>query len=160
MILNLERMTLGVDFQKGEISSLIICGRERLSAPSPLFKLRLRGCDGNALVIDSRDAHVCEEKEDGAVYTDFSAAEISVRVYLSNEDGEAAWRITITPQDSRYFAEWVDFPTISLSKLEANSVCKNGGKVLFPYNEGVLISDIERRENMWMKHTDAEGSKR
>ena len=142
MKLNLKDLTLSVNFQIGAITSLVICQRERLAARVPLFRARLRDEDGSAVMITAYDANTCVETEDGALYDGFSLADVSVRVTLRNEDGEAAWRIAITPKSNRYFVEWVEFPPITLPTLKENNRDGNGGEILFPYNEGVLVSDI------------------
>ncbi len=156
MILELKELTLTVDFQKGCISSLIIRGRERLAAPEPLFAVRLRDKAGKLFLLTSYDARLCAEQKDGALYSDFPLADISVRICLNDENGEAAWRISVTPQNDSYFVEWVDFPKINLPKLVVNNTDGNGGRILFPYNEGVLVSDLDLRERTRFTHVDAE----
>ena len=142
MTLNLKALTISVDFQIGEITSLIICERERLAAHLPLFRIRLRDKDGSSLMVTAYDANRCVETDDGALYDDFSLTDISVHVTLMNENGEAAWRIAVTPKSDRYFVEWVEFPPIVLPALQENNHDGTGGQILFPYNEGVLVSDI------------------
>lgn len=142
MTLNLRSFTLSVDFQEGAITSLIIGERERLSARLPLFRIRLRDKSGDSVTVSAYDANTCVETENGALYDGFLPAEISVRVTLMNEDGEAAWRVAVFPKNDRYFVEWVEFPPIALPALEKNNSAKDGGKILYPYNEGVLVSDI------------------
>ncbi len=156
MILHLKDFTLSVDFQKGSVVSLAIRGRERLAAYAPLFRIRLRDGAGNTCLLLPDDARLCTEQEDGAIYSDFSTADVAVRVRLSDENGEAAWRIAVTPEDARYFVEWVDFPPVTLPRLAASDDGGRGGRILFPYNEGVLIDDADLREGMWLRHADAE----
>ena len=150
MTINLNNLSLAVDFKNGNITSLTLNNKERLKALSSLFSLRLRDKEGSPSILTAYDAKTCTETADGAVYSDFPCADISVCVKLTDENGEAAWRICVTPNDSNYFVEWVDFPTITLPELQ------NEAKVLFPYNEGVLISDTKIRDNMWLHHNDAE----
>ena len=151
-----KNLSLVVDFAAGCITSLIVRGQERLVAKAPLFTIRLRDRAGEAKILSIADAKKCTETKTGALYTDFSGANLSVEVFLTEEQGEAAWRISATPGNDGYFVEWVDFPPITLPKLAENNPQGTGGKILFPYNEGVLISDIDLREGMWMQHTDAE----
>ena len=156
MILNFKNLSLSIDYEKGFLSSLKTGGVERLVAPSPLFKVRLRDAEGNAVITDSTEAKLCTPTADGAIYGDFSSADISVRASITDENGEAAWRISVTPNDSNYFVEWVDFPSVILPALEKNNTEGNGGRILYPYNEGVIISDISSREESFIHYEDPE----
>ncbi|MBR3715928.1 MAG: hypothetical protein IKM18_08480 [Clostridia bacterium] len=146
MKLNLNDFSLSIDFKIGAITSLRIRDCERLAAQLPLFRIRLRDENGGTVIVTAFDANSCEETDEGALYDDFSSADISAYVTLTDENGEAAWRIAVTPKSDRYFVEWVEFPLITLPPLEANNRNGNGGKILFPYNEGVLVSDIRLRK--------------
>ena len=156
MILNLKKLFLQIDFQKGTISSLRVNGVERIAASSPLFRLRLRDVEGNALVLSVNDARTCIEEPNGALYKDFAAANISVRVYLTEENGEAAWRISAKPSDGRYFFEWVELAPVTLPALTDDNSNGNGGRVLFPYNEGVLISSTEDHDKWFSWYGESE----
>lgn len=156
MVLKFKEFVLSVDFQKGEIASLMIRGSERLGASSPLFCFCLRDREGKAYQFTAYDARACTKTGEGAIYTDFPVNDVAVHVYLREEGQEAAWRIAVTSVSANYFVEWVDVPLITLPKLEENNTCKNGGSILFPYNEGALVSDIRCRERSWFHHSDAE----
>ena len=54
--LNLENMSLSVDFQRAEISSLTIDGVERIAAKAPLFRFNLRMYDGSLMSYTAYDA--------------------------------------------------------------------------------------------------------
>ena len=157
MVVNFNKISFLVDFGNGEIASLNIGGKERLAYKSPLFRVCLRKSTAENIIVTAYDAASCIEIEDGAIYTDFSGVALSVRVCFANENGEAAWRIAVIPSSDVCFVEWVDFLPITLPKLVANNEEGNGGRILFPYNEGVLVSDIDTREvdNAWLKHEDA-----
>ena len=154
--LNLNDICLSVDFEGGQITSLCMKGMERIAAPTDLFGLRLRDREGKAVLCSVHDARCCTATEDGAIYTKFPEAVESVRVRLTDENGEAAWRIEVTPVSDDYFVEWVDLAPVTLPALEANNPDGTGGKVLFPYDEGVLVRDANIREETWSRHCDAE----
>ena len=152
--LNLPRMTLSVDFPAGRITSLLLGGREHLFAPSPLFRLRLRNKAGEATLLDAYGAHTCRVLSDGASYTDFALhPHLSVRVYLTEEKGEAAWRVAVEPGDDEHLVEWIDFPLAILPPLKENG---GEGEILFPYNEGAMISDAYCREEIALRYTEPE----
>lgn len=149
----LHNLAISVDFLAGHISSVIVNGIERLAHPSPLFRLRLRDHNGRAICFDTYDAHTCHPTEDGAIYTNFKRSDtelcldsLSVRVFLADENGEAAWRVSVDPSTEDYFVEWIDFPMVTLPHLSENNPLGTGGEILHPYNEGALISDWSARE--------------
>ena len=161
--LHLSHMTLSVDFENARVASLILGGRERLHAPSPLFRLRLRDRAGNTTILTPSHAASCRETEDGALYSDFRHGEtgepypwLSVQVFLTNENGNAAWRVSVCVDSNDYFAEWIDFPLVNLPALSENNQVGDGGRILLPYNEGVLISDAETRQMTDFRHWDPE----
>ena len=48
--------SLSVSFEKGEVSSLILGGREMLQAKTPLFRLRMMDEKGESIVYTAYDA--------------------------------------------------------------------------------------------------------
>ena len=157
MTLSLKNAMLSVDFEAAEVVSLCVDGKERVSGRCPLFRLRLRDRAGEAYVLAAYDAKKVVLTEDGAVYSDFSESVpfgLSVRIFLREVCGEAEWRIAVTPADDSAFVEWVDFPLVSLTKLEAQD--SKGGKILLPYNEGALISDWDLRQDSSFAYREPE----
>ena len=149
MNMNFNGFSMNVDFLSGEISSLVLSGKERIFAKTELFTVRLRDRAGKEYIVGAHDAKNVKLTEDGAVYGGFPEALGAARVHLSNEGGNAAWRIELEPE-SEYFTEWVDFPPITLPALRDNNTEGNGGRILFPYNEGALISDMDFREESFL----------
>lgn len=154
--LQFSDMTLTVDFERGSISSLLLGGSERVCNACALFSLRVRDTAGNATVYSAYDATKCTLTEDGAVYSGFALQGLRVQVYLQEKEGNAAWRVAVRGLDKEHFAEWVDFPLVSLPALKDNNAAGNGGKILLPYNEGVLISDNDHREMTDFRHWEPE----
>lgn len=144
--------SLTVDFEKGEVSSLLLGGKEMLQARTPLYRLRLMDEKGESTVYTSYDAKKVTETDDGAFYTGFPE-DIAVRVFaLNDEKTLVKWRIEVKNNTSK-LVEWVEFPNIVLKPL-----LKNGGegKVLFPYNEGALVDDLDLREASPFPYREAE----
>ena len=71
MVLKLNGFSVAVDFEKGEISSLVIAGKERLAGREPLFRFRLRDREGQMVELTALDAANCKQTEDGAIYSGF-----------------------------------------------------------------------------------------
>ena len=147
---------MAVDFERGCICSLKTNGKERVFAKTPLFKLRLRKKDGSVLhfvAFDAKNVKVCGGV---AVYSGFECAEnVSVKVELKDEKDEARWYIGIDSTGDMC-AEWVDFPNICIPPLKENTESGDGSEILFPYNEGAIVSDIRCREESPFPHRDPE----
>lgn len=145
MQLNTDKLSLTADLAKGAITSLRINGKERIGEASALFRVQLCDGSGTRILYSSLDASICKETESGAVYSGFGETDVHVQVFLRENNGELIWKIKVTPATDAYFVEWVEFPSITLPKLIDNNPA-SGGKILFPYNEGALVSDIDCRE--------------
>ena len=156
--LTLKKMTLEVDFQSGNVVSLIIDGKERIAEKVPLFKVGLRSADGEQQVLSAYGAHQCKVCDGMAVYSDFGMpdGDISVSVALKDNDGEAEWCVSVAPSNDSMLVEWVEFPTVNLPALKDNNHLGNGGEILFPFNEGGIVSDLECREDRAFGHSDPE----
>lgn len=155
MKLLLNGMTLTADFSAGHVDSLIIAGKERIASKIPLFGVGLRDTEGTLTRTDAYRAKECTLLENGAVYENFDGFDgLKVRVFLENNGGEADWRISVDPGCADKLVEWVDFPLVNLPLLKENTA--DGGSVLFPYNEGALVSDVNLRESSHFRHREAE----
>ena len=154
--LHLSNMTLGVDFARGQVASLVLNGVERVASPTALFKLRLRDLSGNATEYTAYDAAAYALTEDGAVYSDFATKGLCVQISLSEKKGGAAWRAEVRGLSLEYVVEWLDFPLVNLPALKENNAQGNGGTILYPYNEGALISNNDHRNRTDFRHWEPE----
>ena len=154
--LQFYNMTLTVDFSAGHLTSLRIGGKERVCAPTALWRLRLRDLDGNATVYSAYDATAITPTEDGAIYAGFALAGLCVQVHLAEKQGSAAWRAEVRGLDQGHVVEWLDFPLVSLPALKENNREGNGGTILYPYNEGALISNNDHRNMTDFRHWEPE----
>ncbi|MBQ3507632.1 MAG: hypothetical protein IJA91_03695 [Clostridia bacterium] len=157
-VYTLNNMTLTVDFLAGHISSLILNGKERIASTTPLFRLRLRDRDGQTVHYSVLDAATCQETQTGAIYTNFPAPHegLTVQIFLAEEEGGAAWRMSVNPENRDVFVEWVDFPRLTLPALVEENTDGNGGEILLPYNEGVLVSNNTTRAGTDFRFWDPE----
>ena len=141
--LNCQRLTLSVDFAAGEITSLCLDGKERMARRQPLFTIRLRDRAGETILLNTYDARQCRILDDGAEYSDFDCREetraLTVRVFLTQRADEAEWRILVRVGTDALAVEWVDFLQITLPHLIGSAQGRDGGRLLYPYNEGVLV---------------------
>lgn len=152
MNLNLKTMMLSVDFEKGHIESLKILDKERLGAKMPLFKLRLRNRERTVTELSSYDAKKVTLTDCGAEYSAFDNFDVRVNARLRDVAGEAEWYVSVIPGNDDILVESVDFPLVNMPKLRENN--EGGGEILFPMNEGVIISDNNKRAKGWFKHKE------
>ena len=143
----LDNMTLSVDFAAGHITSLIINGVERVAAATPLFRLRLRDEAGQAHHYTAYDASLRTPTDHGGIFTGFPAPfeDLTVTVSLTDPASGIDWCISVAPNTDKAFAEWVDFPRVTLPDLKRENP-EAGGEILLPYNEGILVSSHAERD--------------
>lgn len=140
---------LQVDWHSGTICSLIYGGRELIAERLPLFTLGV--CDGNGRsdLIASDTATEVISQPFGALYRGLPNG-MEVLVEIKSDERGLDWNLRVR-NTSNLLLEWVDFPTVCVPPL-----LKNGGigTMLYPYNEGVLVEDAERRERSWFPSSD------
>lgn len=131
---------LVIDENAGAISSLKIKSIERCVANVPVFVMRLRTLSGECICVDSTEAQGVMCEKDTIIYTGFGEELPSLCVAISITAGnEIAWRVRVSDIPSTLALEWVEMPKICMPRLIDND--RRGGRLLFPYNEGMLITD-------------------
>ncbi len=133
-------LELTINKDKGVIASFKLGGKELLQGTCPIFVVRLRDIGGEPHYIDSCKATRVEIINGEIVYSDFGGdfSSVFVKIKLESTDG-IDWYIEIGGTSEGYALEWVELPKICLPKLKDND--PNGGKILFPYNEGIIVTD-------------------
>lgn len=137
----LGRGRVVVDFKNATVTALEYKGHNILATPAPLFTIGLRSRDGALMLIQATDACQCIASNAAAAYSCFPTVNLCVTVRLWNDDRSLLWQVEVENR-SDMLIEWVDFPTVDLKPLK-----KNGGigEILFPYNEGALVDDLNKR---------------
>lgn len=146
IILEKENFTLKIDVNAGKI---IFFGKENnllSDIQPPLFRLQYRNENGTAQEITAFDAakkRVLSEIGDTIElqFSEFKDGEFSVKVIIRADESMTYWKIETDVVNKQL--EWVEFPSIAVKDTFLGA----GGesKILLPYNEGVLIDDIDLR---------------
>ena len=136
----LKNGSIAIDYEQGCIASLLDGDIELCSDKTALFTLGLRREDGSELHINAQEAGCCREDDGAAVYDGFSV-DIQVGVTLETCEDRMVWGIAVE-NHSDLLVEWVEFPGVCLPKLKNNGGI---GQMLFPFNEGALVDDAQRR---------------
>ena len=134
-----------VDLQKASVTAIEYAGHNILAAPAPLFSVGMRSRDGKLTAHHAFTATKVTTGDGCATYSGFEAADVSVTIRLCNENDALLWTIEVENRTDA-LVEWVDFPTVDLLPFK-----KNGGvgELLFPYNEGAIIDDMNKRPS-WL----------
>lgn len=132
------------DAEHGEVISLADGEREYIAARLPIFRAAFLDACGKRLTEDassmkpiacSQSGNVISASYEGALCTATVTAELC--------DG-ILWGITVSPR-SDLTAEWVNYPQIAVS----DKLSRDGSRILWGFNEGVLIDDIDERERIF-----------
>lgn len=148
MALNLKRIDL--DFNEAGNISLLQCDGVDFAAAEPvegagLFIIQLRDFIGNPLRINRSDFSDATVRKlyDGFEITYSGCRKLRgtiVKVWITLNETEIRWRISISLENSVCRCEWVDFPRIRLRRSEEECF-------LLPFAEGTLIDRLDQREN-------------
>ena len=148
--LSAKKIDLAIDEKCGAVESLKILGNEALADKLSLFTMRFRNLNGGAICAESFDAKSVILGEGVAEFSRFGGVldGVCVKVYFCSTGEEIRWGAEVGGIPSEYALEYIEMPRICLPKLIDNN--ENGGKILFPYDEGILITDetlLPRYEN-------------
>ena len=129
-----------IDKENGVISDIKIGNHAFSSLDAPIFVIRLRDKDGSTYYVDSTKATIKDAQDGALIYSGFGDDfDLLCSKVISSGGEKISWEIEITSVPENYAIEWVEFPKICLPKLIDND--PNGGKILFPYDEGILLTN-------------------
>ena len=135
-----ENIFLTIDDELKTVSSLKIGEKELCADTCPIFVIRFRNKDGDCFCIDSTKAAIASFTGTTVSYSGFGNEFDSVSVKVTiDADNAISWQAQIADVPCEYAVEWIELPKVCLPRLIDNN--ENGGKILFPYNEGMLVSD-------------------
>ncbi len=150
-VLSAKNISIAIDEVRGVISSFALGQGHVCIGESPIFVIRLRDRMGGCHYVRSSDASNVLLDDNDIVFDGFGDTLGSICARVSVEADESIeWKISISGMPSEYVIEWVEFPKIRLPRLVDNE--KAGGRILFPYNEGMIVTDetlLPRYEIEW-----------
>jgi len=128
------------DTKTASFSSVAVNGCELLQSPCPLFTVSFIQKNGERTQYDACDASAVSFENNELIF-EFGNENFTVHVSGFGEQDDG-FRISVSELPNKCL-EWVDFPRMILKPL-----CDNGGigKMVLPYNEGVLVTDDCVRE--------------
>ncbi len=135
-----KNIELIIEEEKGVITSLKIGERSVIQGEIELFTARFRNVAGACHYVNATEAKSVTIMGNDIIYCDFSGdfSQLCIKVRVIAEDG-ICWQIDVDGVTPAYALEWVEFPKVRLPRLKDNDI--NGGTILFPYNEGMLVTN-------------------
>lgn len=139
-----DKISLIFDDEKAQIKSLKSDGMEYVFAPMPVFDVSLRDKNGAQVIVSSDEMEpvLCENMSEGfkALYKN-NLISVEIAVVVNNCIN---WGISLSVNDANYVSEWVNYPKITVENDLSPE--KDGSKILWGFNEGVIVDDISVRE--------------
>lgn len=131
---------------KGKIISLRHGSAEYISAPTAVLEMSLRTPGGDSVKFSS-DGLSCigVRKSEGAFFVTYKNDVIKAVIGAEISD-EIVWTLKIEVA-SEYTAEWANYPCIAVPNTLSKE--KGGHKLIWGYNEGVLLDNLEDRERTY-----------
>lgn len=140
-----------INYEKGCIDAIKVCGNTLVQGSVPFFAVKLRTRKGASRVIDASACRFIGEKEGGFAY---AHAEMDVQVFVCEQEDGLNWRISVKNK-TEDLLEWVELASFGVNeklKEEEGGV----GEIVYPFNEGCLVSDMKKRENYPFRYIEPE----
>jgi len=145
-----KNLSVSFDIEKNVISSLKLVNKERLVYSLPIFSISFINKNGENLIFNSTN-FLSKTTNFGFEFSlnNDVFKNIVVQLTINNKDEDIFLRFSIKNVPIEYAIEYIETPNFCLPDLKSN-----GNKILWPYNEGVLVEDISLKENSNYKYTE------
>lgn len=157
IIIKNQLYSLSLSEDNSRLNSLIFRGNNLLSEVQPsLFAARFIDENGEMVKYSADDCHSVKVKEiDGGYaieYSGFDKGDMRFEIKIMyDETPFIRFRARV---ESALQLEWIEFPRVSVPDTFAD---KSGSrKILWPYNEGVIVDNITEREGEMFRHREPE----
>lgn len=146
MILNNQNLILKFDKNHGRIQSLYDGKREFVGEEIPIFEVALRDKFGEQIRVTSEEMNLTRADEKQNSFECLYELDILQIKIICNIDEFLNFGIQIKTVDE-YVCEWVNYPQI----VVPDDLSDNGGlsKILWGFNEGVLVDNLKYRESVF-----------
>lgn len=138
----INNCVISFDELLGSIISIKKNQKEYIFSSLPIFSIKLRKHNNSSYIISSFDLSFKKRNRNTFIYEN-SRLIVKLSIYKINSG--LSFKISVKNLTSDVI-EWVELPSFGLKpKLQDE---ENGeGSVLFPYNEGCLVTNLKRRNN-------------
>ncbi|MGN0843813.1 MAG: DUF6259 domain-containing protein [Kiritimatiellia bacterium] len=140
-----------IDFKNSAVKSLLFQGTELICGEAPLFSLKLRDASGAHRILSARSFAFLSFKNGKAKYS-HPEADVTLRLKKCSRAGLSI-RMDVKNK-TKDLLEWVQPFCFALpGKLKDEG---GTGEIVFPYNEGCLVTDLGKRNESWLRYAEPE----
>lgn len=135
-----DKNQIVIDFEKGSIQDVIFRGSSIVKGETPFFSVKIRDRRGKSRIITAFD---CQFQAFDGVQAKYLHAELEAIVSITAKEDGLLWRISVENKTSDLL-EWVELASFGVAEKlrdEQGGV----GKIVYPYNEGALVTDMKKR---------------
>lgn len=131
-----------IDFKNKRISGVYRGGENLICGNVPFFSVKMRKKDGSHRIITAFECEYLGENGNSRIYEN---ADFTVKLSVIPTEKGLRWRIAVDNRTDDLL-EWVELGSFGVCEKLAEEY---GGKgaILFPYNEGCLVTDMRKRNN-------------
>ncbi len=132
--------SITVDFQKAEIVSIKTEYGELIAGRNPFYAVKLRRAQGSHRILYGNESTFISFDGETVHY---SHEEMEVYIKVKQENNRLIWHIRLENK-TQDMPEWVQLMSLGVGEKLCD---QDGGKgeILFPWNEGCLVRDMEKR---------------
>ena len=137
--ISVKKLELVIDETAGTIESLKV-GDHYRACKTPIFAARLRDLDGGCHYVDSTKGRFLYKESDTLIYNGFGGDFDGIIFKITiTANSTISWSVEVNQVPKKYALEWVEISKAPFPRLIDN--CLDGGKIVFPYDEGILLTD-------------------
>lgn len=146
-----KKAVCAIDLERGEIADVLYDGSRINAGRVPMFSVKLRNRTGKSRVVRSTECAFVGF--DGSVAS-YACADVDVQVLLRQTGQGLIWRINVQNK-TQELVEWVELMSFSVpQKLQDEQ--GGVGSIVYPYNEGCLVTNMAYRESMPFRYSEPE----
>lgn len=145
-----EKALVGVDFERGLITDILYEKLCLTKGQAPVFAVKLRDRMGKTQIVKSTECNFVSFEDGFAKYTSsYFDAILSVK----EKNNALNFRFKVKNKTDKLL-EWVELAPFSVDKKLKDEGGK--GEIVYPYNEGCLVTNMAYRESMPFKYVEPE----
>lgn len=131
---------------KGEIISLRHGSAEYISAPTAVLEISLRTLGGDSVKLSTAELECIDVRKSDGLFSVTYKNDVIKAVIGAEISDEIVWKLKIEPA-AAYTVEWANYPCIAVPNTLSGE--EGGHKLIWGYNEGVLLDNLEDREKTY-----------
>ena len=140
-----------IDFKESVVKSLLFKGTELIQGKTPLFSLKMRNTSGTHRILSATAFEFVSFTNGKATYR-HPEADVTLHIKKRSRTGLSI-RMDVKNKTSDLI-EWVQpFGFALPGKLRDEG---GVGEIVYPYNEGCLVTDLRKRSESWLRHAEPE----